>query len=95
MSKLRGTPGVRILTVIPANVLVSTANTLTLQVEEVACAVEGVDVLSVETQCASYDRLNPYANLGDLGDLEPVNLISFAYQIASGMVHNGHMGKFL
>lgn len=92
MSKLRGTPGVRILTVIPANVLVSTANTLTLQVEEVACAVEGVDVLSVETQCASYDRLNPYANLGDL---EPVNLISFAYQIASGMVYNGHMGKFL
>ena len=32
---------------------------------------------------ASYDKLNPYAALGDL---EPVNLISFAYQIASGMV---------
>ena len=39
--------------------------------------------LSPVSQCASYDRLNPYSNLGDV---EPVNLISFAYQIASGMV---------
>lgn len=40
--------------------------------------------LSPLSQCASYDKLNPYANPGDL---EPVNIISFAYQIASGMVH--------
>ena len=39
--------------------------------------------LSPLSQCASYDKLNPYANPGDL---EPVNIISFAYQIASGMV---------
>ena len=39
--------------------------------------------LSPISQNASYDRLNPYANPGEL---EPVNIVSFAYQIASGMV---------
>jgi proto-oncogene tyrosine-protein kinase Ret len=38
---------------------------------------------------ASYDKLNPYAALGDL---EPVNLISFAYQIASGMEYLSSLG---
>ena len=48
-----------------------------------ACGVDEGEPLSPVSQCASYDRLNPYSNLGDV---EPVNLISFAYQIASGMV---------
>ena len=49
-----------------------------------ACGACGEgEPLSPVSQCASYDRLNPYANLGEV---EPVNLISFAYQIASGMV---------
>lgn len=43
--------------------------------------------LSPVSQFASYDKLNPYANPGDL---EPVNIVSFAYQIASGMVRLKH-----
>ena len=39
--------------------------------------------LSPISQNASYDKLSPYANPGEL---EPVGLTSFAYQIASGMV---------
>ena len=52
---------------------------------EGACGAGDViaEPLSPVSQHASYDRLNPYANPGEL---EPVNLVSFAYQIASGMV---------
>ena len=39
--------------------------------------------LDTKSENVMISPLSPYANLGDV---DPVNLISFAYQIASGMV---------
>ena len=42
-----------------------------------------LDAMKEESENVMISPLSPYANLGDVN---PVNLISFAYQIASGMV---------